>query len=141
MHTQKNSKSLLKNNYNYNNNLYQHRNRIKSNDFNESFSQKNSEFYLSTTQGVDNDIVGKFLGETNKDINESLYIKNNEINKMIERGPKTKREKSLNETSFNEIMKRNDSMNNKYSSLRNSSQKGSLKNIKNNIHFFGIRTN
>jgi hypothetical protein len=48
----------------------------------------------------------------------------------------TKREKSLNETSFKEIIKRNDSMNNKYSSLRNSSQKGSLKNIKNNIHFF-----
>ena len=137
LHTQKNSKSLLKNKYNNNNsNLNHHRNRIKSNDFGESFSQKNSEFYLTTTQGVDNDLVGKFLGETNREINEPLYLKNNEINRIIERGPMTKREKSLNETSFKEIIKRNDSMNNKYSSLRNSSQKGSLKNIKNNIHFF-----
>ena len=135
LNTQKNSKSLLKNNYN-NYNLNHHRNRIKSNDFGEYFSQKNSEFYLTTTQGVDNDIVGKFFCETTREINQPLYLKNNEINRLIERGPKTKREKSLNETSFNEIIKRNDSMNNKYSTLRNSSQKGSLKNIKNNIHFF-----
>ena len=139
LHTQKNSKSMLKNNYNNNinnSNLYHHRNRIKSNDFCETFSQKNSEFYLTTTQGVDNDLLGKFLEETSREINEPLYLKNNEINRLIERGPKTKREKSLNEKSFKEIIKRNDSMNNKYSSLRNSSQKGSLKNIKNNIHFF-----
>ena len=135
LHTQKNSRSLLKTNYN-NSKLYHHRNRIKSNDFGEYSSQKNSEFYLTTTQGVDNDLVGKVLGETKKEINEPLYLNNNEINKIIDRGPKTKREKSLNEKSFKEIIKRHDSYNNKYSSLRNSSQKGSLKNIKNNIHFF-----
>ena len=132
LHTQKNSRSLLKNNYN-NSKLYHHRNRIKSNDFCETFSQKNSEFYLTTTHVVENDLVDKFLCKTNREMNEPLYLKNNEINKIIDRGPKTKREKSLNEASFNEIINKNDSNNNKYSSLRNSSQKGSLKNIKNNI--------
>ena len=122
--TPKHSISLLKD-YNINSNKYiNHRNRgLKSSDINEYYTQKNSDFYL-TTQNCEYDALRKYSRKPNyiiKETDELSYLNEREISDIFEHGLKTDR--SFND-SLKEIYKKN---------LNNcNSNKNSAKNLKSN---------
>ena len=121
---------------------FHQRNNIKSNDLKELYDDKYSNLYLST-QGIDNNLVGEYLNEisTNhleKEKNDPLLSKNNESTNKNNRRLKTQREKSFNKNLLIDIINNSD-LGNKFSNIKNrmnSSQKGSLKNLKISSNLF-----
>ena len=108
--TPKNSISLFKD-YNLNSNkIYNNRNkRLKSKDFKEFYTEKNSELYL-TTQNYEYDIMRKYSGKPNfiiKEIDEPSFIKEREMSDIFKHGLKTERDRSLNTSLLSEIYNKN----------------------------------
>ena len=137
--TEQNFIPFMENNY-YNKLLY-HRNKIKSNDFKELFSEEYSNLHL-THQDGENDLIVKYLGESNimcKENHKPKNLKKNYSNKLFEKDLKTQKEKSFNDSLVKDIINKTEFNNNK-SNLRNLSQKGSYKNIK-RIQFLSNQNN
>ena len=64
-------------------------------------------------------------------------MRKNELKRILEKSQKTERKKTINNSLVKDIINNSEvTNNNKYYNTRYSSRKGSLKNIKNNIHFF-----
>ena len=100
--------STLKNN---NNKRYFHQRNINNFDLNEFCSDKFSDIFL-TKQGNDQDLIGKYLCETDtltdREIKISSFLKNNDFNKSPKRELKTHREKSFNNFLLKDIINNND---------------------------------
>ena len=143
LNTQKYSASLLKKNNSNAKKYFHQRNLIKSYDFREINDEKNSDLFLTTNEN-ENDMIGKYLVETDtnyssREVKEPNYFRNFELNKIFQRELKTQREKSFNNFLLKNDINKNE-IDNKHLSLRTignyNSQKGSLKNLHNNINLF-----
>ena len=108
--TPKNSISLFKD-YNINSNkIYNNRNkRLKSNDFKEFYTERNSELCL-TIQNYEYDIMRKYSGKPNyviKEIDEPSFIKEREMIDIFNHGLKTERDRSFNNSLIKDIENKN----------------------------------
>ena len=125
--TPKHSISLFKD---YNINSYKFINnrnrRLKSTDFREYYTEKNSGICL-TSQNYEYNQIKKYFAKPNyiiKEIDEPSYVKEREITDIFDHGFKTERDKYFNDSFIKEIYKKDINNNNYY--------KDPYKNLKSN---------